>query len=65
MSRLLTMEEVSERTRLPVATLRFYRSRSGKGPQSARVGARVLYREADVEAWIEQQFAADEQAGRA
>jgi len=56
MMKLLTIEEVAERTRLPVATLRFYRTRGDRGPKSARIGSRVMYREADVEAWIERQF---------
>lgn len=61
--RLLLQEEVAERVRRPIATLRFWRTK-GLGPKSARVGGRVLYRESDVEAWIESQFAADEPAAR-
>lgn len=55
--RLLTIEEVSDWTRLPVATLRFKRSR-GEGPPSLKLGRRVLYRYEAVEAWIESQAAA-------
>ena len=54
---LLTIAEVAERTRLPVNTLRAYRAR-GLGPTCARVGGRrLMYRSADVDAWIKAQFA--------
>lgn len=56
--RILTIEEVAEKTRKPVATLRYYRSRGG-GPASFRLGRRVVYREADVDAWIDAMRAAD------
>jgi hypothetical protein len=55
---LLTIEEVAVRLRRPLATVRFWRA-TGVGPRSARVGGRVMYRESDVERWIESQFAAD------
>lgn len=56
--KLLTVPEVSEATRLPEATIRWFRH-VGKGPRSAKLGRRVVYREADVLAWIEAQFAAE------
>jgi predicted DNA-binding transcriptional regulator AlpA len=56
MDRLLTSEEVAERLRRPVATVRFWRS-TGKGPKGGNIGGHVLYRESDVEAWIEAEFA--------
>jgi DNA-binding transcriptional MerR regulator len=55
MDALLTQAEVAERLRRPVATLRFWRHK-GTGPRSANVGGRVLYRQSDVEAWLEKQF---------
>ena len=58
---LLTPEEVAERLRRPVATVRFWRAR-GIGPRGARVGGRVFYRESDVERWIDEQFSAAETA---
>jgi predicted DNA-binding transcriptional regulator AlpA len=58
MDRLLTLSEVAEMTRLPVATLRYFRHCS-TGPRSAKLGRRVVYRESDVNAWIEAQFAAE------
>jgi len=51
MSRLLTLAEVAERTRTPVATLRYWRHR-GEGPPSFKLGRRVLVREEDLEDWI-------------
>jgi predicted DNA-binding transcriptional regulator AlpA len=41
-----------------VATVRYWRFQ-GTGPKGANVGGRVLYRESDVDAWINQQFAAE------
>lgn len=52
---LLTISEVSEMTRIKEATLRWYRH-NGTGPKSAKLGGRVMYRRADVIAWIEDQF---------
>ena len=56
---LLTMAEVSEMTRIPVSTLRWYRHRKA-GPRSAILGGRVMYRLADVEQWINEQFEKEE-----
>ena len=58
MDALLTPEEVAERLRRPVATIRFWRSMR-TGPKGARVAGRVLYRESDVEKWVAEQFAAE------
>jgi DNA-binding transcriptional MerR regulator len=55
---LLTIDEVAERYRVPVATLRFWRHR-GEGPTSFRLGRRVVYRLADCEAWLQTQIDAD------
>lgn len=51
--KLLTTAEVSERTRVPVETLRYYRWLGDRGPRSFKVGRRVLYAAEDVEAWLE------------
>lgn len=56
MDRLLTLPQTAELLRTPEATLRFWRVRS-TGPRSAKIGRRVMYREADVLAWIDAQFA--------
>ncbi len=53
---LKTMAEVSGMTGIPVNTLRYYRHLGNKGPRSAMIGSRVMYREADVIAWINEQF---------
>ena len=55
--KLLTTTEVADMTRLPEATIRWFRH-AGKGPRSAKLGRRVVYRESDVLQWIEDQFAA-------
>lgn len=54
MSTLKTTAEVSERTRVPQETLRYWRHR-GQGPRSFKLGRRVVYDEADVEQWIREQ----------
>ena len=59
LDRLLTAAEVAERVRRPIATVRYWRFQ-GTGPKGANVAGRVLYRESDVEAWIAEQFAAEE-----
>lgn len=56
--KLLTVTEVADMTRLPEATIRWFRH-AGKGPRSAKLGRRVVYRESDVLQWIEEQFAAE------
>jgi predicted DNA-binding transcriptional regulator AlpA len=54
---ILLLEEVAEMTRLPRATLRFYRHRGECGPRSFKIGNRVCYRRSDVEAWLETCYA--------
>ena len=58
MTNLLTLEEVAARTRIPVATLRYWRS-IGTGPATFRLGRRVMAYEADVEEWIVTEAAKD------
>jgi len=49
----LTMAEVAALTRVPQATLAFWRSqRSSTAPRSLRLGRQVVYRRSDVDAWI-------------
>ncbi len=50
-SEYLTMAEVAERLRTNVDTLRYWRQ-NGKGPRSFKIGKRVLYDVADIEAYI-------------
>ena len=59
MDALLTPAEVAERLRRPIATVRFWRA-TGTGPKGANVHGRVLYRQSDVEKWLEDQFSKDE-----
>jgi predicted DNA-binding transcriptional regulator AlpA len=51
---LLTITEVAELLRAPVATLRYWRH-LGTGPRSFRLGRRVLYRHDDLRSWIDAQ----------
>lgn len=57
---LLTTDEVAGMLRASVQTVRYWR-KVGTGPQAVKLGKRVLYRRADVEAWLDEQYA---KAGR-
>jgi predicted DNA-binding transcriptional regulator AlpA len=59
---LLTMKEVADVVRVPVATLRYWRH-LGSGPRSFRVGRSVRYWRTEVLHWLEQQ-SNDPQASR-
>jgi predicted DNA-binding transcriptional regulator AlpA len=48
---LLTMAEVQAEFGFPLDTLRYWRAR-GDGPLSFRLGRRVMYDRADLDAWI-------------
>ncbi len=51
---LLTIAEVAEIVRVPVATLRYWRH-LGEGPHSFRVGRAVRYWRGEVIAWLHEQ----------
>ncbi len=52
MAEIKDMQWVSERTGIPINTLRWYRHTS-VGPRSFKLGRRVMYAVEDVEAWID------------
>ncbi|HEY0889664.1 MAG TPA: helix-turn-helix domain-containing protein [Nocardioides sp.] len=56
---LVTIEELAERIRTPEATLRFWRYK-GTGPKSFKLGRRVMYRQSDIDSWLEDQYAASQ-----
>lgn len=56
MVKLLRIPEVAEKTGVSENTLRFWRLQ-GRGPKSAKLGRRIVYKEADVDEWLEAQFA--------
>jgi predicted DNA-binding transcriptional regulator AlpA len=51
---ILTLAEVADMTRMTPATLRYWRSVGAGGPDSFKLGRRVMYRRADVEKWLAQ-----------
>ena len=60
---ILTTAETGELLNTPVATLRWWRDQ-GTGPRAFRLGARkVMYRRADVLAWLDHQYQSDPDAG--
>ena len=54
--RLLTLPEVAERLRKSEAQLRWM-IHTHTAPRSAKVGGRRMFRESDVDAWLEALFA--------
>ena len=48
----MTTDEVADYIRRSTGTLRYWRHQ-GEGPPSFKLGRRVLYDRAEVEAWIE------------
>jgi predicted DNA-binding transcriptional regulator AlpA len=55
---LLTMQEVADVVRVPVATLRYWRH-LGTGPRSFRIGRSVRYWRTEVFAWLDDQANSD------
>jgi predicted DNA-binding transcriptional regulator AlpA len=68
LSRLITLAEVAELTRIPISTLRYYRQR-GEGPPMFRVGRRVMAYEDEVRGWLDaerdKEISTEHHAGRA
>ena len=54
-NRYIPTKVAAEVAGVPESTMRWWRH-VGYGPPSARLGRRVVYREADLLAWIEAQF---------
>jgi predicted DNA-binding transcriptional regulator AlpA len=57
LSEIMLLEEVSDLTRIPKPTLRYYRHVGEGGPKSFKIGTRICYMRADVEEFIQQQYA--------
>ena len=55
---LLTVQEVADVVRVPVATLRYWRH-LGTGPRSFRIGRSVRYWRTEVFAWLDDQANCD------
>ena len=51
MPEFMTTEEVARLVRAPLETVRYWRH-IGKGPESFKLGRRVLYARESVEQWI-------------
>jgi predicted DNA-binding transcriptional regulator AlpA len=54
-SDILFTEEVAALARKTPATIRWLKA-TGQGPKCGKLGRRVIYRRADVEAWIASAF---------
>lgn len=53
-TRLLTLEEIAQKTRMPENTIRYKRHR-GEMPFIFRLGRRIVAYETEVDAWIRAQ----------
>lgn len=63
---LLDQQETSALTRVPVNTLKDWRAKGGvRGPRSHLIGGRVMYRQSDVFAWLDDQLAQTGKGGTA
>lgn len=51
----MTLNEVAEMTRIPVNTLRSYRT-NRKGPKTFKLGKHVVAQRSDVETWIAEAY---------
>lgn len=56
---IVDIGQVAELTKVPEATLRYWRYLGDRGPKSFKVGRRVMYRRADVDQWLEELYAAE------
>jgi predicted DNA-binding transcriptional regulator AlpA len=52
---ILRLDQVADLTGISVNTLRYWRH-LGVGPPSGKLGRRVVYRTADLEAWLEERL---------
>ncbi|MFV1359590.1 helix-turn-helix transcriptional regulator [Mycolicibacterium fortuitum] len=57
LTELIDIETAAKMTGQCVSTMRWWKAQ-GVGPKAAKIGRRVMYRRADVEAWINEQFVA-------
>lgn len=54
--KLLTLPQAAATLHMSIDTLRYWRA-TGTGPTSIKIGRRVMYRETDIQRYIEVQFA--------
>ena len=55
MDKLISMREFADRAGAPEATARYW-VHIGTAPKSAKIGRRRMFRESDVEAWLDAHF---------
>ena len=58
-------DECAEFLHMSPATLRYWRHIGDKGPKSFTIGRKVFYRQQDVDAWVEEQYANSNKGGLA
>ena len=62
---ILKLEQIAERTGVPLDTLRYYRKIGSGGPHTWKLGRRVVAYEDDVLRWLDEQYDASEPRGSA
>jgi DNA-binding transcriptional MerR regulator len=55
MTEIIGTEQLAEKLNASVHSVRYWRT-IGFGPRSTRIGRHVVYRRADVDAWIRAEF---------
>jgi len=55
--RLLSLDDVAALLQVPKATIYNWRSRGDSCPRAIKVGRHLRFRESDVRAWMDEQFA--------
>ena len=58
MNKIITFSEISEKTGVPIATLRYWRA-AGSGPPTFRLEGRIRAYESEVDDWIATQASTD------
>jgi predicted site-specific integrase-resolvase len=52
--RILRLQQIEDRTGIPIETLRWYR-KTGKGPRMYVLAGRVVCDESDLDDWLDEQ----------
>lgn len=63
MTEIFGTKQLAEKLNASVHSVRYWRT-IGFGPRSTRIGSRVVYRRADVDAWISAEFHSQDNVNR-
>lgn len=54
--KILTLTEISETTRVPVNTLRYWHYQQLNGPRLWKLGAKLVAYEDDIQSWLDELY---------